>query len=79
MSAAESARVIVNDNCHILCAVVDEGIVKGDGGPTGRGKVHLAAEYEVGSGNGNPLRIVFKNILVGTHHIDVHVAYIGSC
>ena len=79
MSAAVNARVIVNDDGHILCAVIDEGIVKRDGGPTGRRKVHLTAEDEVGIGNGDPLRGVFKNILVGTHHIDVQVAGVGSC
>ena len=72
--ALVTARVVIHDEYHVVQAIVNEAVVKRDGGPRVVGEVHGATEDEVFNSDGNPVRVAIKVVLVGVYHVDVQVA-----
>ena len=70
--------MVVNNDGHVVQAVVDEGLVEGDDGPGFVDKVYGAAEYEVFFGRYNPVVAAVETALVGAYQVDVQVAVARS-
>ena len=63
--------VVVNDKHHVACTIIDERDIELYGGPCVGGEVHVAAEHEVASSDGD--EVIGEDTVAGVHHVDVDV------
>ena len=77
--AVVTVRVVVHNQGDIGSPVIIERRAEIDGRPIMDREGYIAAVHQVGVSNGNPVGCALKRGLVGTDHIDVHIAGSAVC